>query len=126
MVLSGDCVNRLAGLEARSPLFTELPRRKILGNRASGDADSRKFKRLKTPQVACARELEPAPLDTQALPVWRYVLILPRGGPWPARASVHTSIVDEAAQAPPSPQPGEPSNPPAPDGLAPQRGPRGA
>jgi Protein of unknown function (DUF4239) len=42
----------------------------------SGDADSRKFKRLKTPQVACARELEPAPLDTQALPVWRYVLIL--------------------------------------------------
>jgi hypothetical protein len=48
----------------------------VFGNRASGDADSRKFKRLKTPQVACARELEPAPLDTQALPVWRYVLIL--------------------------------------------------
>src|SRR5215218_110596 len=36
MVLSGDCVNRLAGLEARSPLFTELPRRVLLGTGASG------------------------------------------------------------------------------------------
>ena len=32
MVVSGDPVNRLAGLEARSPLFTELPRRVIPGN----------------------------------------------------------------------------------------------
>jgi hypothetical protein len=29
------------------PLFTELPRRLILGNRASGDADSRKPKGMK-------------------------------------------------------------------------------
>ena len=69
-------VEGLGGL----PLFTRLPRRGILGKWASGDADSRKFKRLKTPQVACARELEPAPLDTQALLVWRYVLILHCGG----------------------------------------------
>jgi hypothetical protein len=51
-------------------------RRVLLRNQVSGTADSRKFKRLKTPQVACARELEPPPLDTQALPVWRYALIL--------------------------------------------------
>src|SRR5918997_1196991 len=99
---------------------------------------ARKPKRLKVPQVAYARELKPPPLDTQALPVWRYALILhcggggaqialsPRDGHWPARASVRTSIVDEAAQGPPSAQPGGPSNPTAPDGLAPQHGPRGA
>jgi hypothetical protein len=31
MAVSGDPVNRLAGLEARSPLFTELARRVLLG-----------------------------------------------------------------------------------------------
>src|SRR5215213_6796319 len=43
MAVSGDCVNRLASLEARSPLFTELPRRVLPGNRASGERGSRKL-----------------------------------------------------------------------------------
>src|SRR5215210_4997767 len=60
--------------------FSDSLRRKILGNSASGDAGARKFKRLRAPQVAYARELEPPPLDTQALPVWSYALILHCGG----------------------------------------------
>jgi hypothetical protein len=57
-------------------LYLHLWRLYILGNSAAEDADSQKPRRLKAPQVAYARELEPLPLDTQALPVWRYALAL--------------------------------------------------
>src|SRR5919107_2349013 len=57
MVESGDCVNRLAGLEARSPLFTELPRRVLLGKLyAAGRALTSRWRelcrRLRRPLIA--------------------------------------------------------------------------